>query len=460
LLLVLTASVLAAVGRTQLAAIGLAIAVVGQQLAWAYPAAARRAAGAVDRSIERLGVGLGAVLFGAVHLVLIVPAWALGGRRALRGEHRWHPSPPAAEQPRRLHGPPTRTPPASSRGRDALVGAALVIVAVALVRLGPPTTVRSGPIEDRATATAQLAPALADQPSAPTVLAEQGAAFAGRLPDAELGWTMGDSAGTLVNSRDGERVTPPATEASDALEVWFFGGSVVWGLGQSDAATIPARFASRATRAGVPVIARNFAAPAYMIEQSSLLFERQLADEAARPDLVIFLDGYNEMYGGMASTLAGVAPGTPFFAYAATGAAGTGSAYRGPTATLEDRYEGVLEVHALGRERATRAAAEADVPIVFAWQPNAHSGALRPGELDVLHELGWSDEELADLHTADQELRRRLPDEVIDLGDVFEAVDRPIYWDTVHVDESGADVIAAALLDELSDRLDAMEGDR
>jgi lysophospholipase L1-like esterase len=460
-LLLATSGVMALLGRAHLAILGVGVAIVGQQLAWLYPDHARRAAHGVDAGVARLGHLLATVLFGTVHLLLVVPAWALSGRRSLRRTASWHRRPDAPEAPRRLHT--TIADPLTPRhlAIDAAVGAALVLGAVALVRAAPVQDATAGPLVDRATATAELPPALADQPLAPEVLGEQGALFADRLPDDELGWVLGDSTGSLVEVRDGERITPvPAGAGEDPLEVWFFGGSLTWGLGVGDDATIPARFAARATEDGRPVVARNFAVPAYLIDQSSELFVRELARQPRRPDLVVFLDGYNEMYGGMASTLAGVAPGAPFTAYGASGAAGTGEAYDGPPASLDERYEGVLTMHARGRERARRAAEAAGVPVVFAWQPNAHSRTEPAVERGVLHELGWSDAELADLHVADRELRRRLPEDVIDLGDAFDTVEQPIYWDTVHVNEVGADRVAQALLVDLSGRLDSLEGDR
>lgn len=459
--LLASASVLALLGRSQLALAGFVFAIVGQQLAWLYPAQARQAARAVDDGIARLGHALSTGLFGLVHVVLIVPAWAIRGRRVLRRETAWRPMPNAPSEPAQLHAGAPAHGQRPGRGIDALVGAVLVLAAVGLARLDPPSEAVADSVTDRATATAQLAPALADQPRVGEELAEQGQVFADRVADDELGWVLGDSTGELVQVRDGERVTPvPQGAGADPLVVWFFGGSQTWGLGDGDDATIPARFAARATEEGRPVAARNFAVPAYLVGQSSKLLVRELARQSEEPDLIVFVDGYNETVGGLASTLAGVAPGEPFTAYGASGAAGTGAAYDGPAATLDERYDGVLAMHALGRDRAQRAADAAGVPIVFAWQPNAFSGPLRPTEGEVLTELSWADDELAALRTADAAVRSRLPDDVIDLGSVFDGVEEPIYWDTVHVNEMGADLIARALLDDLSDRLDSLEGDR
>lgn len=458
--LLVTASALLLLGRTSAGLLAAGIAVVGQQLAWLYPATARRAATAFEAGVKHLGHGLTEVLFAALHVVVILPGWLITGRSAVATPSAWVPvSHDVSARRMYSHDPANR--PSRDRRTDALVGAAIVAAAIVVAALATPAEEAHRPLQDRATATAELPAALADQPDAAAVLAEQGQAFGQRVPDDRLSWVLGTSTGDLVNVRDGERVTPtPPGAGDDPLEVWFFGGSLTWGVGQSDARTIPARFAARATEAGIPVRARNFAVPAYMIEQSSILFERELARQPVKPDLVVFLDGYNEMYGAMGSTLAGVAPGTPFSAYTAKGAAGVGRGYHGPTATLEDRYEGVLAMHQRGRDRARRAAEAAGVDLAFAWQPNVYSRPAQPGERATLAELGWTDAEIGELRTADAEIRRRLPPGIVDLGGVFDTADEPIYLDTVHVNERGADLLAAALVDDLAPRLARLEEDQ
>ena len=66
---------------------------------------------------------------------------------------------------------------------------------------------------------------------------------------------------------------------------------------------------------------------------------------------------------------------------------------------------------------------------------------------------------MGELRTADAEVRRRLPPTIIDLGNVFDTTDETIYLDTVHVNEKGADLLAAALLGDLAPLLDRLEED-
>jgi lysophospholipase L1-like esterase len=458
-LLLVSAAVMFALGRTTIGWVAVAVAVVGQQLAWCFPARAARLARGVDALGQRAGRGIGTVSFTVVHVVVILPAWLVAGsdvrRRQASGWVVVAPGGTAGDGARREGS--GRRALADLAGGFAFVAGALLLGAVA----GPVADARGGEIVDRATATAELPAALVDQPGASQLVEEQGGAFAAREPDPLLGWRLPDRAGALVNQVDGLRASPrPPGAGERPLVVWFFGGSVTWGLGQRDAATIPSRFAARATARGRPTVAENFGVPAYLVDQSSLRFVEALEDRSRRPDLVVFLDGYNEMYGGMASTLAGVAPGDPFVAYGPSGSSGTGQPYAGPAASLEDRYAGVVAMHERARGRAQRAAEAAGVPVVFAWQANAHSGSLRPGEPSVLAELGWSDDELRDLQAVDAELRRRLPAEVLDLGDVFADEASAIYWDTVHTNEVGADLVAERLVDDLWDQLGDLQGER
>ncbi|MEZ5179702.1 MAG: hypothetical protein R2746_15880 [Acidimicrobiales bacterium] len=461
-LLLVGATLAFALGRTTAALVAVAAAVVGQQLAWLFPAPARRLALAVDAAIHRVSAFIGTAAFTVVHVVVVVPAWVVSGSRLRRhGTTGWVAAPGASGDPHRMHA---AEPTARGNRLDLVGGLAIVVVAFLLVgAMGgtePDAATADGQLADRATATAELPPALVDQADAPDLLQQQGQVFAEREADPVLGWTLPDSTAPLVNQRDGVRVTPaPDGVGDDPLVVWFFGGSVAWGLGQRDGATIPARFAARATERGRPVVARNFGVPAYLVDQSSLAFVEALEQRTERPDLVVFYDGYNEMYGGMASTLAGVAPGDPFVAYGPTGAAGTGEPYAGPPASLEQRYAGVMAMHARARARSRRRRRRRGADRVRLAGERAQRPDPSP-ERDVLHELGWSDDELAALHTVDQELRSRLPDDVLDVGDVFSDVDRSVYWDTVHTNEVGADLVAQRLVDDLWDRLHDRQGNQ
>lgn len=72
-------------------------------------------------------------------------------------------------------------------------------------------------------------------------------------------------------------------------QVYFFGGSSMWGVGADDAGTIPSLFASH-----TGIHSENFGEHGWVAHQSLLLLI-QLLQSGHRPDLVVFYDGVNEM---------------------------------------------------------------------------------------------------------------------------------------------------------------------
>lgn len=76
------------------------------------------------------------------------------------------------------------------------------------------------------------------------------------------------------------------------FDVYFFGGSTMFGFGVPDAATLPSQFEGLAPR-NWEVRAFNYGQPYYYSRQETMLFE-QLLRNGARPDVAIFLDGLNE----------------------------------------------------------------------------------------------------------------------------------------------------------------------
>jgi lysophospholipase L1-like esterase len=72
-------------------------------------------------------------------------------------------------------------------------------------------------------------------------------------------------------------------------EVYFFGGSTMWGTGAHDDGTIPSRFA-----AATGFWSENFGEAGYTAHQSLILL-LQLLQDGHRPNTVVFYDGVNEV---------------------------------------------------------------------------------------------------------------------------------------------------------------------
>jgi lysophospholipase L1-like esterase len=105
-----------------------------------------------------------------------------------------------------------------------------------------------------------------------------------------------------VNVSGFERKTIPAEvsngTSTDTLDVFFFGGSTMYGYNLSDAETIPSQFASvykEKFPSGPNLRIRNFGVPYYFSKQELMLLT-QLVFQGERPDVVIFMDGLNDFY--------------------------------------------------------------------------------------------------------------------------------------------------------------------
>jgi lysophospholipase L1-like esterase len=121
-----------------------------------------------------------------------------------------------------------------------------------------------------------------------------------------LTWISKPVQGRYVNiDRDaGRRTWNPADLPPDAAAVYVFGGSACWGWGARDDHTIPSQL-SRLLNAQAPRFrVYNYAEPAYTFTQGLLYLILKLR-QGARPDYVIFYDGFNDVYGAYQSGQAG-----------------------------------------------------------------------------------------------------------------------------------------------------------
>ncbi|MBX7167425.1 MAG: SGNH/GDSL hydrolase family protein [Pirellulales bacterium] len=105
---------------------------------------------------------------------------------------------------------------------------------------------------------------------------------------------------------DGLRRTKPAAEDNpQALRVWMFGGSTVWGWGARDDHTIPANLAAALAAQGRPAVVTNFGQIGYVSTQDALALEMELRT-GRRPDAVVFLNGYNDLMSAVQESRAGI----------------------------------------------------------------------------------------------------------------------------------------------------------
>jgi lysophospholipase L1-like esterase len=117
-----------------------------------------------------------------------------------------------------------------------------------------------------------------------------------------LTWISKPQKGRFVNiDRDTGRLTwnPPNLKAPE-VKVFVFGGSAAWGYGARDDYTLPSQL-SRLLNARSPRFrVYNYGEPGYTFTQGVAYLITKL-QKGARPDWVIFYDGFNDVYGAYQS---------------------------------------------------------------------------------------------------------------------------------------------------------------
>jgi hypothetical protein len=275
-----------------------------------------------------------------------------------------------------------------------------------------------------------------------------------------------------INVTDEERVSyrPPVPSGTKPLQVAFFGGSVMFGVGQRDDHTIPSEFARIAAEHGVPVEVHNYGRPAWVSWQEQLYLERMLA-RGHHYDLVIFLDGFNEfevqasLYSrdpthigadwlralvdefrdqrqskpGYLDGLGDLADayhdnsGVWRLVDALTGRrqllAGAAPAAHG---TPAEQADAALEIYQRSVDQIDGLAQHHDTPVRYFWQPQA---------------AGWNSSVL-----------NRLPTGTTSLASVFDGRQQDLYIDHVHTTEEGARILAQALWGQVEGELRGLGG--
>ncbi len=283
--------------------------------------------------------------------------------------------------------------------------------------------------------------------------------------------------GDLINIDDvGRRATASfVSDATAAPDVYFFGGSTMWGEGSRDDYTIASQLARLMNDAGTPIRATNYGQIAYVNTQEQILFERQLALGNV-PDTVVFYDGYNDLAGvyiddemaglphneinRQRDLLAGqiLREGRPLLGEPDVNWADLNFGLVGaPKASPEQIADLYLQ-----NLRLIRAAAQAyGVKTLFVWQP----AVMYKQNLDPREQLFVDQNRAAwpgfdELYQAtDEALRQRVADEglsdVLILSDLFADELRYLFFDRVHVIEDGNTLISQAIQPTLAATINA-----
>lgn len=122
-----------------------------------------------------------------------------------------------------------------------------------------------------------------------------------------LHWKGKQRSSDLINvDSEGYRLTIGNSTNPKAVKIFFFGGSTTWGIGAEDKDTIPSLLTQELNKAGVYNVT-NYGQGGYFSTQEAIAFIFEILKEK-KPDIAIFLDGFNENWVG------GYSPGD-FFKY-------------------------------------------------------------------------------------------------------------------------------------------------
>lgn len=433
---------------------------------------------------------IGAVLATLVTLVafylVITPIGLLARLAGVRllptGEWRSRPAPTPAAVRRSAVKAPTGSPLRGPGGPRLTWRAAMALVAVGALTAGlVPRVLDRTPDESSvpeqlrgASYDAFASPALAGTDWLDEAGAEFGAASAGLTYTSFVGNSMRDHEGRHVNVQDRRRRSyVPAPTGSAPLDVWFLGGSTMFGFSaQRDLHTIPSEVVRLAEADGVAVRAHNLGSPGYVNMQETLVVAQLLA-AGERPDLIVFYDGINDLalqfqqaFGGIGvvgdpsdltayayrQQLAGQLTGTGAAPAPLVAVPGVG---RPPSAAAT--IEALMGVYQRGRELALALGEHYGIPVAHFWQPDLfNTTELEPGEREVVRDLGMDDFRYDAVARIARAAVESLPDGVIDLSDAYAGEDGPVLTDQAHTNELGARLVAEAMYPSLAPALAAL----
>jgi lysophospholipase L1-like esterase len=276
--------------------------------------------------------------------------------------------------------------------------------------------------------------------------------------------------GQYINSSEGIRRSyePAGADDPETPEVWFFGGSTMWGEGQRDLHTIPSEVARLAEADGVPLHVVNFGERGYTAYQEFLLFEQESAARGA-PDLAVFFDGQNELGTQHESPENLSVQPTVYQLATVLEALRLAPALPGQSEpaepSLEAEYEQTSAVHKLLRmlDLIEPVAAQETDPERY-QQELDNAVAIYSRSVQLIRDLGrrrgtrvvnfWQPGRSD--NTSYQALVDRIPAGVVDITDAFDPGpgDEGIFIDGGHTNEVGARLAAEAIWEHLAPVVD------
>lgn len=439
---------------------------------------------AADRTVARVISGVGGAL-GALSLLLVaVPFFYLPaaiGRllkieAAQRRQHgatsNWRPASGAAARSLAAARLPFVAPDASVARRGHLRALAVVLVGSLVVGAVVLSTREGnershGPPDDaveRASPADQLdllesvpysrRPAMSDVAHADELQADLSRAVL--VPHAATGYVTADTTSRYVNVRGGERsAAEPECATCPQVDLWLVGASSVFGVGQRDDHAIGSVLVRMAAERGIALNLSNLAAPGWTIHQEANWVRHRLAATERRPDLVVFLDGFNDVASAMGKQFSNESVDDGPLVFDEDDMV---QALRSPDLLSEAQVDAAVDraVRAYKSEldQISNELSSMGIPTRAFFQPDAFASER---QLEVVRGMyGGTTPRVIDsgqLGAALDAAADRLADEVVDLRDVLDAVRAPVFLDVVHTNEEGARRVAGAIMETVGNLL-------
>lgn len=291
---------------------------------------------------------------------------------------------------------------------------------------------------------------------------------------------------TSIDAR-GLRVTIGANKnSSAAVRIFCFGGSTLFGLGVRNASTIPSIMQQRLDDLGLDVSVTNHAQLAYNSSQDLLALQNLLKREDT-PDVVVFYDGFNDVFTaewtGRADVIRGEEKRRAEFMllgterrYDLVRAALAGALPRSfrrireltknrwardssnsprvriDKAKIGELAHDVISVYAANVRTARALANEYGFSTVFVWEPMLATKKVKTTfEQQIAKDRELGPELRAEIYSTIVAEYRRHPvfrgaSDVVDLSALFDDREETIYIDFAHLTEAAiADVVEAML---------------
>lgn len=277
---------------------------------------------------------------------------------------------------------------------------------------------------------------------------------------------INDVSSPLINVDAGRRRTwnPGSCDGCPELTVWLYGGSTSFGIGQRDDFTIASQIAKLAYERGIRLKVENRGMLADLHWEEAQRFAWDAALEPP-PDLVLFLDGTNEIWSssvmneeGLGGELVRWNPETenarrihrelvddaPGFMDHPKPSNVESESLTDPPGTVLDMdslSRATIDRYELARESSAATAERHGTEALWFWQPCADTAEPVEGESGYTGKRREQNSALCEGTSA------LLPDQVIDLTHALDDRTKPLFFDPFHTNELGARLTAERIMD-------------